>query len=227
MRMAVSWWNLFCHWRNDFNISISVITVFLAHVSLLHCHPAQLPVAYVGAIAGEYLDEDHAHTEIFVILFWQACRQSNWIFQNRLIMVPFQCSDVIPAIVCKVALPKREGSMSPTLNPEVLLYLNKEAVLAPSLKMMYVVSDNEFCKTELNSLSCNMNLFLNTVFKPRDSFLMSLAILYASAWAHFLLPLSAQFLSLSAVNSWVLMDFFEERKRTSCLILLKWFSSLL
>lgn len=96
-------------------------------------------------------------------------------------MLLFQHSDVIPAIVCKVAIQKREGSMSPTLNPEVLLYLNKEAVLAPSLNMMHVVSDNEFPKTEHNSSACNMNLFLNTVFKPRDSFLMSLAILYASA----------------------------------------------
>lgn len=74
-------------------------------------------------------------------------------------MLSFQCSDVIPPIVCKVAIWKREGSMSPTLNPEVLLYLNKEAVLAPSLKMMYVVSDNEFRKSEHNSLACNMNLF--------------------------------------------------------------------
>lgn len=74
-------------------------------------------------------------------------------------MLPFQRSDVIPAVVCKVAIQKREGSMSPTLNPEVLLYLNKEAVLAPSLIMMYVMSNNEFCKTEHNSLACNMNLF--------------------------------------------------------------------
>lgn len=74
-------------------------------------------------------------------------------------MLAFQRSDVIPAIVCKVAVQKGEGSTSPTLNPEVLLYLKKEAVLAASLNMMYVVSDYEFCKTEHNSSACNMNLF--------------------------------------------------------------------